>query len=278
MVATTAETFSVNGVVLNTMAKNISSITGRLRAPAHRTGNIVIPGSHGEVWVPNKKYQANTLALPMWVVGCNDDGEIPEGSNKRREFFKRVNELVTLFKSPDLLDVQWTQEDGSVRQCYAESTDVLDFTTDASPKGLVGVILTIPAAFWQDLVDRTQTFSGNIATAEPTQFQGGSAPMEELVYRLEGPWTNARAEFSDDTFFQYNASIPAGQALIVNCAEWELSGTGGLIPDYTKLEHDGEDPVWGALPASAAAITLSGSDRTSATSFTITGKRKFLVG
>lgn len=278
MVQTTVEKFSVDGVNLNTLAKNISSLTGRLRAPAFRTGNVVLPGSHGEAWIPNKKFQANTLTLPMWVVGCNDDGEIPTGSTKRREFFKRVNELVALFKSPELLDVQWVQADGSVRQCYAEALDVLDFTVDASPTGLVGVVLTIPSAFWQDLTDKTQTFSGAISTATPTNFQGGSAPMEDLVYRIGGPWTNPEATFSDGTWFRYNAAIPAGQTLVVDCGEWTLTGEGGMVPDYSKLEHDGEDGVWGALPASAAAIELSGSARTGATSFIITGKRKFLVG
>lgn len=278
MVATTAETLTVNGVLLNTFAKNVESISGRLRAPAYRTGNIVVPGSHGELWVPGKKYQANTIALPMWVVGCDDDGEIPAGSNKRREFFKRVDELVTLFKSPNLLDVVWTTARDEPRRCWAEATDVLDFTTDASPKGMVGVVLTIPAAFWEDLTDKTQALVGTGGTFTPTNFQGGSAPMESLVYRIKGPWTNPRATFSDGSWFQYSAAITATQTLVVDSGEWELTGEGGLVVDYSKISHDGADGMWGALPASAAAIALTGTARTTASSFTITGKRKFLVG
>lgn len=278
MVTTTAETLTVNGVVLNTLAKNISSLAGRLRAPAYRTGNISIPGMHGELWIPNKKYQANIVTLPMWVVGCDDDGEIPVGSNRRKEFFKRVDELVTLFKSPTLLDIVWTTARDEARRCWAEALDVLDFTTDASPKGMVGVVLTIPEAFWEDLANKTQTLTGTGASLTPTNFQGGSAPMEDLVYKFTGPWTNPRATFSDGSWFQYSAALTASQTITIDSGEWELTGGGGLTADYSKISHDGTDAVWGALPASAAAIALSGTARTTASQFQITGKRKFLVG
>lgn len=278
MVATTTEILTVNGVLLNTLAKNVESLAGRLRAPAFRTGNIVIPGSHGEMWVPNKKFQANTLALPMWVVGCNDDGAIPSGSSKRREFFKRIDELVTLFKGPELLDMRHTLADGSIRQALVECLDVIDFSHDPSPRGMVGVVLTMPGSFWRDVADKVQTFPGNLAVADPSTFRGGSAPMEDLVYELVGPWSNPKITFSDGTFFRYDEVIPADRSLIVNCGEWDLEGTGGLVPDFTKLVHDGADPIWGALPASAAAITLEGTGKTSATAFRITGRRKFLVG
>lgn len=278
MVATTAETLTVNGVLLNTLAKNITSLSGRLRAPAHRTGNITIPGMHGELWVPDKKYQANTLALPMWVVGCDDDGEIPEGSSRRREFFQRVDELVTLFKSPGLLEVVWTTAREEPRRCWAESTDVLDFTTDASPRALVGVVLTVPAAFWEDTVVKTRRWTGTADSVTPTVFQGGSAPIEDMVYEIGGPWNSPKVTFSDGSWFRYNAAIPAGQVLTVDSGEWELTGSGGLVPDYSKLEHDGLDSAWGALPPSAAAIALEGSGRTGESSFRMTGKRKYLVG
>lgn len=278
MVATTTETLTVNGVLLNTFAKNVESLTGRLRAPAYRTGNISVPGAHGELWVPNKKYQANTLALPMWVVGCDDDGEIPEGSNKRKEFFKRVDELVTLFKSPGLLEVIWTTARDEPRRCWAEAADVLDFTTDAIPRGMVGVVLTIPDAFWEDTVVKTSVLTGTAATIDPVEFAGGSAPIEDLVYLIQGPWTNPRLTFGDGSWFQYSGTLTAGQTITVDSGEWELTGGGGLVADYSKISHDGTDAVWGTLPASAAAITLGGSGRTTASQLTITGKRKYLVG
>lgn len=279
---TTAETLSVNGIVLNTLAKNISSLSGRLRAPGHRTSNIALPGMHGELHVPNKKYQANTIVLPMWVQGCDDDGGIPEGKNKRRVFFENYNALVGLFKGvEDLLDVQWVRPDGSVRQCYAESTEVFDFTTDTEGYGAVAVVLTIPGAFWQDSEELLQSWTGNLASVKPTKFVGSSAPSEDVIYELVGPWTNPEVVFWDGSWFKYNAALAAGQKLTVDCGEWELTGT-GFTPDYTKFLHDGVDAAWGALPAvpgpAAPTIVLNGTARTAATSFTLRGRRKYLIG
>ena len=281
MVATTAETLSVNGVNLNTLAKNISSLTGRLRAPAARTENAIIPGMHGELWIPNKKYQANTITLPMWVEGCDDDGGIPAESTRRREFFKNVNALVSLFKAPGLLDVRWTKADGQVRQCFAEATDVFDFTTDSEGLARVGVVLTIPGAFWQDVNQTTQAWTGNLATVSATSFVGGSAPIENTIIELKGPWTNPQVVFPDGSWVMYSAALTSAQTLIIDSGEWDLTGVGGLTPDFTKLTHDGADAYWGALPAAPSAaptITLNGTARTSATSFTLRGRRKYLIG
>jgi len=278
---TTAETLSVNGVDLNTLAKNIDSLTGRLRAPSLRTSNLTLPGMNGELWVPNKKYSANIITLPMWVQGCDDDGNIPEGGSARKEFFKRVNELVALFKTPGLLDVRWTKADGLVRQCMAEATDVFDFTTDTEGLARVGVVLTIPSAFWQDVGTTEQKFTGNLASGSATNFIGGSAPIEDMIYELRGPWTNAEVMFPDGSYFRYNVAITSTQGLNVDVGEWELVGVGGLVPDYSKLVHDGEDSYWGALPAAPTAapvIRMNGSARTTATSLTMRGRRKYLIG
>lgn len=278
---TTSEILTVNGTVLNTLATNIDSITGRLRAPGRRTSNLALPGMHGELWIPNKKFEANSIVLPMWVAGCDADGAIPSDSSARKEFFKRVNELVGVFKGTDeLLDVRWTQPDGTVRQCWAEATDVFDFTADAAPTGRVGVILSIPGAFWQDVTETSQTFTGTTASVKPSKFAGSTAPMEDMVYTFVGPRTNPGITFQDGSWFAYAAALTAGQTLTVDSGEWELTGAGGLVPDYTKLSHDGADGNWGTLPPmpTAANVNLDGSATTAASSVTFTGHRKFLIG
>lgn len=279
---TTTEILSVNGTVLNTLAKNIDTLTGRLRAPAYRTGNITIPGAHGDLWVPDKRYQPNSIALPMWVQGVDDDGAIPSGVTERAQFFANVNTLVGIFKTPGaLLDVRWTQPDGSVRQCYAEAADVFDFTVDAAPKGLVGVVLTLPYPFWQDTASISTRFIATNTTIAPVDWQGSTAPVEDMVYLIEGPWTNPGLQFWDGSWWQYNAAIPAGETLTVDSGEWTLTGSTGVTVDYSKMTHDGADGVWGTLPpvpAAAPDITLLGSGRTTASGVTLTGHRKFLIG
>lgn len=277
---TTTEILTVNGVVLNTLAKNIETLAGRLRTPAKRTENIVVPGAHGALRVPNKNFDQNHIALPMWVVGCDDSGNIPTGSNKRIEFYKRVDELTKLFKGSDAeLHVQHTLPDGSVREIFGDCMEVFDWTTTASPKGQFTAVILCSYPFWQDDEDRTQNWAVLGKTSvNATKFAQATAPMEDMRYELTGPWLNAELTFGDGSLVAYDANIPAGQGLIIDSGEWELTGIGGLVPDYTAIRHDGVDSRWATLPADTQEIGLAGSSWTSATELTMTGRRKYLVG
>jgi hypothetical protein len=278
MVTTTSEILTINGTVMNTLARNVSSLTGRLRVPGRRTKNLDVPGKHGKLYVPNKKFQAGMVTLPIWVAGCNDDGDIPGGSTARREFYKRVDELVTLFGVGTLLDIRHTLPDGSIRQTFGEVLDMFDFTTDAAPTGKVTVVLELPDTFWQDVNTTTQSLVGTGATLNPTNFAGGSAPIEDMVYDFLGPWTNPGVTFADGSFFQYSAALAAGNVLKVDSGQWELTRTGGPAADYGVFTHDGGDAVWGAFPANAGILTMRGTARTTSSSLTLTGRRKYLVG
>lgn len=281
---TTAEVLTVNGVALNTFAKNIESLTGRLRTPAKRTSNIVVPGRHGAVRTKGKKYDQNVIVLPMWVVGSDDNGRIPVGSNARREFFARVNELVNLFSGngDEPLDIRHTQPDGSVRQCFGDVLDVLDFTTSgANPMAKVGVSIQIPGAFWQDLQEVTSTVVASGASVTLPQFAGASAPMEDLRVQLNGPWNTPRLQFKDGSWVQYTDNFVAGKGVIIDAATWQLSGVGGYVPALDKLTYSGPSSHWFCLPPTGEEdplINLSGTSRTGSTSLTMTGRRKYLVG
>lgn len=284
MVATTTEILTVNGVVLNTLAKNIESLTGRLRTPAKRTSNIVIPGKHGSRRTAGKKYAEQILALPMWVIGCDDDGQIPEGSTERAEFFARVAELSRLFAGRDeMLDVRWTKTDGSVRQCFADVLDAIDFTTDTDPPvGKFGVSLVLADPFWQDLVSKTQTKVANGASSTYSILAGATAPMEDLIVTIRGPWNNPRIEFDDGSWVQYNDVLTAGEGIVIDSGTWTLSGEGGLVPSLSKLVYSGTSSHWIAIPpvdeTTGPRITFVGAGRTSSSQVEVTGRRKYLVG
>lgn len=73
----TTETFwDVNGISLQTMAFNISSLGGdRKSVPPVRGSNVLIPHHAGKEWVP-KEVDERTQTLAMWVVGQNEDGTV----------------------------------------------------------------------------------------------------------------------------------------------------------------------------------------------------------
>lgn len=277
---TTEELLTVNGVILNTFAKNIESLAGRLRTPSFRTENRQVPGRHGALRTPNKMFDENSLALPMWVAGCDDNGHIPAGSNARKEFYKRVDELTRLFKGGSTaLDIRHTLPDLSVRQCFGDVLEVFDFTTDASPLGLFSVNITVYDPFWRDVDPQTQTFaSANGSSVEATQFAGSTAPMDDLTYQLIGPWTNPVLTFADGSWIAYDVALTAGQGVTIDAGTWKLTGTGGHTVNYGKVRHDGRDGRWASLPTSSQVITLGGSARTTSTQLIVAGRRKFLVG
>lgn len=282
---TTEEVFSVNGVVLNTYCKNIETLTGRLRTAGKRTSNLVVPGRHGSIPVTGKKFDENVLALPMWVLGCDDSGKVPADSTDRREFYKNMDALTSLFlSSPGMLDVRHTLPDGSVRQCFAEVLDAIDFSVmGANPDAKFGVSLVVPAAFWQDLNQITSEQVANGATATFAEFGGATAPMEDLIIGIKGPWTNPVLTFADGSWVAYDQEFTSGQGVSINSSDWTLAGIGGIVPKLERVRYAGTSSRWASVPPPATGqplvVTLTGGTRTAAdTRLSLTGRRKFLVG
>lgn len=289
MTTTTAETLSVNGVVLNTLAKNISSLTGRLRAPALRTDNVTVPGRHGTIRVPNKRYEEGQIVLPMWVRG-NDDNENNVG---RDTFFTNVDTLTSLFRpGSGLLTVVHTLPDGSQRRCLAECTEALNLTMTgggAYPYATFSVALRVPSVFWEDVtatsVDLAYNFNGSV-----TQLAGGTAPIEDAIYTCYGPFTSCTVEvryngaaMDDPQYFTYSGTLGTGQNLIVNSSNWKLtSGGTPFLVDYTKMFHTGSSRFLTMAPGPVGAApqlkvtTVGGVSGT--TKVNVNARRKFLVG
>ena len=289
MTTTTAETLSVNGVVLNTLAKNISSLTGRLRAPALRTDNVTVPGRHGSLRTVNKRYEEGQIVLPMWVRGSDDS----EGSIGRDTFFTNVDTLTQLFRpGSGLLTLVHTLPDGSQRQALAECTEAINMTMVAGgdfPYATFSVALRVPSVFWQDVsttsIDLAYNFNGNL-----TQLEGTTAPIEDAIYTCYGPFTSCTVEaryngsaMDDPQYFTYSGTLGTNQNLIVNAGSWKLtSGGTPFLVDYTKMFHTGSarfleippGPVGGYPQLKVTmANAVSGTSKVN-----VTARRKFLVG
>lgn len=288
MTTTTAETLSVNGVVLNTLAKNISSLTGRLRAPALRTDNITVPGRHGTIRVPNKRYEEGQVILPMWVRGNDDD----ENNVGRSTFYTNVDTLTQLFRpGAGTLTVIHTLPDGTQRRCIAECTEAINMTMTAGgewPYATFSVALRVPSVFWEDTsttsIDLAHNFNGSV-----TQLSGTTAPIEDAVFTIYGPCTSATVEarynggaMEDPLYFTYSGTIGTGQTLVVNSGTWKLTGTSGLVVDYTKMFHTGSSRFLTIAPGPVGGnpqLKVTMANAVSGTSkVNVTARRKYLVG
>lgn len=288
MTTTTAETLSVNGVVLNTLAKNIKSLTGRLKAPGLRTDNVSVPGRHGTIRTVNKRYDEGAIVLPMWVRGNDDD----EGSIGRDTFYSNVDTLTQLFRpGSGMLTVVHTLPDGSQRRCFAECTEAIDMTMEAGglwPFATFSVALRVPSVFWED-VNATSFDLGYNFNGDVTQLAGMTAPIEDAVYTLYGPFNSLTVEaryngaaMDDPQYFTYSGVVGTGQTLVVDAGKWKLTGTAGLVVDYTKMFHTGSarfleipPPPVGGSPQ--LKITNTGGIL-GTTKVNVTARRKYLVG
>lgn len=287
MTVTTAETLSVNGTVLNTLAYNIESLTGRLAVPQLRTENVAVPGRHGRLRTANKYHDEAVIVLPMWVRGCDANGLVTSG---RQQFMANVDMLTRLFRpGSGLLEVLHTLPDGTIRRAWAECTEVIDFSVQGGgmPLGKFSVALKVPSVFWEDdalrMVDLLPSHNGPVAIMD-----GTTGPVEDSVITIVGPATNPRIEalYSGDplenpSWFQYSGTIGAGKTLIVNCGNWTLTGTGGLTVDYSLFTHAGGARWLTIVPApigQVPGLRITASSTTGATKVNLSARRKYLVG
>jgi hypothetical protein len=289
MTVTTAETLAANGIILNTLAKNIESLTGRLKVPKLRTENIPVPGRHGSLHSRRKYYEESEFHLPMWVRGCDDNGLVTSG---RAQFMANVDTLTRIFRPGDgLIELVHTLPDSTARRAMCEVIEAIDFSlisgSGGMPVGKFAVALKVPSVFWEDAtptsVDLLPTQNGPVAYLD-----GMTAPIEDSVWTITGPATNTRVEalyngapLTIPSWFQYAGTIPAGQGLIVNCSTWTLTGVGGFVPDYSAFTHSGRS-VWITIVPSpigqAPGVKITASSTTSATKMNLAARRKYLVG
>jgi hypothetical protein len=115
-----------------------------------------------------------------------------------------------------------------------------------------------------------------------------TAPIEDAVLTFTGPVTNPRVESLVDgsvlevpIWFKYSGTVPSGQTLKVDCANWALSGTGGFSPVYANFSHAGSARWLVIQPGKSTTVptlSVTGSNLSGSSKTTLVTRRKFLVG
>lgn len=272
------ESITVNGADLSTLVRNVESLAGLLKTPPRRTTNVTVPGRHGALLVPRKFYDPAEIVLPLWVIGANEaTGAALSGDAAVTSFYQRVDELVALFSgATGTVTIVHTLPDGSARQAVAEVTEVMDFTRQlGSPLfGRVAIALTIPGAFWSDATSRLQTVRGWAgSTYGLPEFAGATAPMDDLSITFNGPiGTPKLTDARTGRWVRYDATIPAGQGVRIDCATWAVTGVGGLVVDHTKRSSSHSGRYFELGPTGALSVPLNGNPNfdTTAVGWTVT--------
>lgn len=275
MTITTEETLTANGVVLNTLAYNVGSLTGRLRTPGRRGADVQVPGRHGAIRTPRKRYAPGEVVLPMWVVGADEDGLVPTSGPGRDLLYQNVNLLSRIFGA-DTVELIHTLPDGSARRVVGEPFEAIDFTTMAGgSRAEFSVALSVAGAFWEDVdIVTTDRFDG-MGSWPVAEFAGSTAVMDDLQVTFHGPANNPRVE-SAGVWARYNEVLEAGQSITLDCAVWALSGSGVSV-DYTLVEHAGDLRWWVMSPGDPPVVEVSQTG-VEEMGTTLSGRRKYMVG
>lgn len=272
------EQLTVNGVDLGSYCYMTTDVSGLLSTPAKRGDNARVPGRHGELRTLRKRYDANEIVLPMWVLGARPDGTIP-ASGEDREFYRRRDALLQIFAA-DEVTLEFRRPDGVSLASAAEVVDVLDFTRRwAEPMARVSVALRLIDAFWTETADVSQTVTGvNGTTVELTVFSGSTAPVADARVTFYGPVSNPRITIGDRSL-QFNGVVAAGRELLLESEHWRAtSGAGPLwSPPVTQIYRE-PGPAWLEIPPTSEPPTLTWSHTGGGSaSVEIAGRRKFLT-
>ncbi len=281
MALTSAERVIFDGVDLKTYAKNTPSLGALLATPGRRGSNVPTAGRSGAVYTPGKLYDEASFPLPLWVIGCNDDGRIPSGSTARREFRARVDELTALFsKGSGLSELVHVQPDGSSRSLFVECIGAVDWSvTGSDPVGRVDFQLLAPDPFWRSTVDQTATLNPGTSTF----FAGATAPLDDAWLSITGPITNPTiTDPLTGASVRYGATVAAGQTVTIDAGYWSLTSTGGASAAFSLLtltKTGGR--LMRFVPDNVARgyrVQFSGTATSSATRLTVSGRPKYLNG
>lgn len=269
------------GLDLTSPAISALDLSGTLAIPERRGENVPVEGRHGMVRAARKKYGGRIAPFQLIVRGRTAAGVWPADPMAQLELNLRELGAVLALDSGALVH---TMVDGAQRRIVAECRASVE-----GERPTRGATVTIPAAFesheafWRAL---TATSVGpvslaNGATRLLTEFALSDGPIDDPVVTF-GPGTNpVLTDVATGVFVAYDAAVGAGQTLILNCADWTATGTGGLTFDRTKLRTTpgegrwfGLDPVRGSAPT----VRLNHNGGATPMNVTISARQSWMFG
>lgn len=227
MTVTTEETFKVDGVILNTFAWNIDTLSGREGLPPRRGKNIPIPFRTGRVWTP-KTYEERTINLSMWVKGSTEDGVIPaEGA--RAKYNDNLRVLKRLF-APTQRQVSLERKlrfttGLETHTALAELANLMEPLNMGSRMANLNVDLRMADPWWYGVTQSTDVLAAGATINNP-----GDVEATSMFITFVGPLTNPRLRnnsISPTIDVRYLGTIAAGQTVVLDTTLFSAIDQGG---------------------------------------------------
>ena len=289
-----AEPWLVDGMDIQSMAFGVE--TADATPPDLRGSHLSIPGMNGVYAQYNRSYEPGTIALKMWVLGCDVDGTLPGIRSARRQMFERnVRMLFRLFgyqgNTVTLSKTIYGDYEGATpikvkARAIIDGFTSLD-TMAARQRAELTVTMTLVDSFWSD-VNTTTDSTGASATMPKTLALSdvGTAPVDDSTITITGPITAPRVTCpASGSWIQYTGSVAAGQTLVIDTGAGtaKLNGNTSVLSSVT---HGGTARFMVIPPRNSSLtgdtgfqtnLTLTGTGASSATKFSVAYNRKHLV-
>jgi len=248
------ETWTVDGTLLNRMAYNIETFTGRSSTPPVRGDNVRIPYREGSLWQP-KMFDENKVLLSMFILGCNPDGTMPTTHSRRAQFNKNLEQLQKLFavrhRELSIVKVKDMPDGPLTLTGSAGCDETTDPTTMAGgTRGVMTATLTMADPFWY-----APTATHIVTSAGLTAENSGTTIAKDMTITLTGPLLNpALTNTTLGIALRYSGELTGGQTVVLDTdAFTAVEGTSNRIGNVT---HSGSDR-WMALLDGANEMTLT---------------------
>jgi hypothetical protein len=256
MTLTTTEVLSVDGVDLNTLGYNVTTLTGRESLPPRRGDNVEIAYKQGRIWTP-KSYDQRRETWSMFVIGADEDGLVP-AVGARAQFNDNLRMLKQLFgvrQRQLVLQKKILTGSGLVTlTAEAECVGTLDPTIMAGgTRAVFSADLLFADPFWY----RTQE-SETFSSAGMTITHPGTIEATKMTIRLDGPLTDPRIRNttrSPNAELRYTGTIAGGDYVTIDTDQFTavLHSTGANV--VGKVANSGS-VWWMELLAGANVMTL----------------------
>lgn len=196
--------------------RDVEYRAGQLGTPPVRGSNATVANRTGEVWRP-KRHEAGTFTLEVWL------------GTYQRQAQALWDELLRAVVQPHrLVTYRRITAAGETRYCQGEVMAALAPVPIGQSAYRASIEVHVPSGYWRGEALQTVTapaVAGPAGTVvDLSVFSPSTAPLEELTVRLAGELSGA--ELTDITdrgrgdTLSYAASIPGGQSLTLDCANW----------------------------------------------------------
>lgn len=217
MTNTTSLYWEADGQSLQTFARNIDSLEGKLALPPFRGTDTLIPYKVGQSWSP-KQVDSRILPLSMWVVDTDADGNIASTKSERQaNFDANWRALVNLLWTPGrqfMLTKRFTIG-GVVRSATALAEYVGGLAPSMMGRYGARTVVNLKLAdpyFYDDEEVSTTLVNGNQNVSVL-----GDAPSTHIEFVINGARNQpVIRNNTEDLELQYNSQLLSGDYVTID--------------------------------------------------------------